>query len=111
MNFLTVVAIASGVIIASTGAAVGQGQTSPTADPNAAQNPAIKSPREMTQAPLAKGQNSFNQAEALDRIQSAGYANVTGLFKDTDGLWQAQATYNGKVVRVALDYKGNVNSQ
>lgn len=80
----------------------------PVAHDNAAPNPAMKSPDHMTKAPLAKGANSFTQGEAKSRLEKAGYANVSDLNKDADGLWQASATRHGKPVKVALDYKGNV---
>jgi hypothetical protein len=41
-------------------------------------------------------------------MEAAGYANVTGLTLDGDGLWQAQATKGGQPVAIALDYKGDV---
>jgi hypothetical protein len=68
----------------------------------------MKSPDHMTKAPLAKGANSFTEGEAKSRLEKAGYANVSDLNKDADGLWQASATRHGKPVKVALDYKGNV---
>ena len=83
----------------------------PPADPGATQNPALKSPNDMTQAALAKGHNSFTKAEARARIEKAGYSDVKNLMLDTDGLWQATALQNGQSVHVALDYKGNVASQ
>jgi hypothetical protein len=83
----------------------------PAAVPSAAQNPAVKSPNDITQAALAKGHNSFTKGEARTRIEKAGYSDVKNLTLDPDGLWQASAEQNGQSVRVALDYKGNVASQ
>ena len=57
------------------------------------------------------GANSFTEAKAKDRIQNAGYADVSGLAKDDNGVWRGQATKDGKTVSVALDYQGNVTSQ
>ncbi len=65
----------------------------------------------MTHAALAKGHNSFTEAEASSRIRSAGYTDVKGLMLDADGLWRASAMQNGQSVHVALDYKGNLASQ
>jgi hypothetical protein len=93
------------------GPGLAQDQTTPSADPSATQNPAVKSPDNMTQAPLAKGKNSFTKTEAVARIHRAGYKHVMGLTKDTDGLWHAHAMYKGQRVSVALDYKGNVASE
>jgi putative membrane protein len=62
-------------------------------------------------APPVPGANSFTEAQAKDRIQDAGYADVSGLAKDDNGVWRGQATKDGKTVSVALDYQGNVTSQ
>ncbi len=90
------------------GLVAAQEPPAPSADAHATPNPALKSTRDMTQAPLANGQNSFTKAEARSRIVSAGYSHVQELKKDREGLWQARAKRHGSYVRVALDYKGNV---
>lgn len=59
------------------------------------------------QAP-APGANSFTEEQAKSRIEEAGYANVTGLSKDDQGIWRGQATKDGQQVAIALDYQGNV---
>lgn len=111
MKILTVVAISSSLALGLTSFAIAQDQTGPQPNASASQNPAVKSPSDMTQAPLAKGQNSFTKDEANARIRSAGYAAVRNLTLDPNGLWQAEAVQNGQSVHVALDYKGNVASQ
>jgi hypothetical protein len=111
MNLIATVIVSSGLIIGLAGPGWAQDQSTPAADPRATQNPAMKSPDNMTQAPLAKGKNSFNKAQAVARMHSAGYKHVMGLTKDTDGLWHAHAMYKGQRVNVALDYKGNVASE
>lgn len=63
-----------------------------------------------TAAPVP-GANSFTEAQAKERIQDAGYAEVTGLAKDDNGIWRGEAKKDGKSVPVALDYQGNVTSQ
>jgi putative membrane protein len=57
------------------------------------------------------GANSFTEVQAKERIQEAGYTDVSGLAKDAEGIWRGQATKDGKSVPVALDYQGNVTSQ
>jgi len=59
----------------------------------------------------AAGANSFTEDQARDRIQNAGYADVSALTKDDNGVWRGQAKKGGASVAVALDYKGNVTSQ
>ncbi len=58
----------------------------------------------------AKGANSFTDGEARRRIESNGYADVTGLQKGTDGVWHGTAKKSGNSVKVWLDYKGNVGA-
>jgi hypothetical protein len=55
-----------------------------------------------------KGANSFTEAQAKDRVVSAGYGTVSALTKDDDGIWRGTAMKDGKSVNVAVDYKGNV---
>jgi putative membrane protein len=57
------------------------------------------------------GANSFTEDQARTRIQDAGYADVSGLAKDDNGVWRGEAKKDGKSVPVALDFKGNVTSQ
>lgn len=71
-------------------------------------NPAMKDPAAHTAAVAAKGRNSFTEAQARDRIAKAGYANVSKLAKNQNGVWQGTAVKDGAKVNVALDYKGNV---
>ena len=110
MKFLAIMAASATVGLSLTSFSAAQAQT-PAADASATQNPAVKSPSDMTQAPLAKGHNSFTKSQAADRNRKAGYADVMVSGLDADGLWQATATQNGKSVHVALDYKGNVAAQ
>lgn len=58
-------------------------------------------------APLA-GANSFTEAQARDRALAAGYTTVSALAKDDKGVWRGTAMGDGKNVKVAIDFKGNV---
>ena len=60
-----------------------------------------------TGAPLS-GANSFTEAQAQDRAVAHGFAAVSKLVKDDNGIWRGTATQDGKQVNVAIDYKGNV---
>lgn len=77
-----------------------EGETSAVATPDS-QNPT---------APV-EGANSFTEAQAKERIEEAGYTDVSGLKLDDKGVWQATAMKEGKSVSVALDYQGNVTAQ
>ena len=58
-------------------------------------------------APL-EGANSFTEGQAQDRVVAAGYADVSALTKDGRGIWRGTGMKDGKSVKVAVDYKGNV---
>jgi len=74
---------------------------------NACKADAYKARQADAGAPL-KGSNSFTEAQARDRIIAQGMDNVTGLAKDSDGIWRGTAQKAGAPVQVAVDYKGNV---
>ena len=61
-------------------------------------------------APL-KGANSFTEGQAKDRAMAAGFTSVSSLNKDGDGIWRGSAMKDGKAVKVAVDFKGNVVSE
>lgn len=61
-------------------------------------------------APLS-GANSFTEGQAKDRILAAGLMNVSGLQKDSNGVWRGTASDGTKTLNVAVDYKGNVVSR
>lgn len=69
----------------------------------------------MAKAPEAgapiKGANSFTEGQAKDRALAAGLTSVSSLAKDGDGIWRGSAMKDGKSVKVAVDFKGNVVSQ
>ena len=71
-------------------------------------NPAVKgTDRNTAKAPVA-GANSFTEGEAKSRIEARGFANVTQLRKDEQGIWRGKGMRNGTMVDVALDFQGNV---
>ena len=57
-----------------------------------------------------KGHNSFSRGEARARIQSEGFAGVTGLRKDASGVGRGMGTKNSKSTGVWLDYKGTAGA-
>ena len=59
----------------------------------------------------AHGRNSFTRGEARRRIETRGFAQVSGLAKDANGVWRGKAMKNGASVSVWLDYKGNIGQQ
>lgn len=67
-------------------------------------------PTQEKAAPEA-GANSFTEGQAKDRIEKAGFTQVTGLRKDDQGIWRASARQGDKQVSVSLDFRGNVVAQ
>jgi hypothetical protein len=85
-----------------------QGTTGTTANRNGPSNPAVKTKEGNNPGAPVAGANSFTEGQAKARIQARGYANVSGLAKDTNGFWRGTAMKDGKSVNVTLDYQGNV---
>ncbi len=95
-----------------TGTAPGTGIVNRNTGPAAAsgdRNQAVSTTTANAPQP-AKGANSFTEGEARRRIEGNGYAEVTGLQKDADGIWHGNAKKGGSTVKVWLDYKGNVGA-
>jgi hypothetical protein len=57
--------------------------------------------------PLA-GANSFTETQARDRVLQTGFTAVNVLKKDESGVWRGTGTKGGKLVSVAIDFKGNI---
>ena len=79
---------------------------SSVATPTANSNQAIATGSVNASQP-AKGASSFTEAEARRRIEAAGFSDVTGLAKDTDGVWHGKAKKGGSSTEIWLDYKGS----
>ena len=79
----------------------------PPANPDPA-TPAINDPSTNMPGQPAAGANSFTEAQAISRIEAAGFSDVTGLVKDKDGIWRGKAMKAGASHDVALDYQGHV---
>jgi opacity protein-like surface antigen len=77
-----------------------------------ANTPAVNTPNNPPNpgAPVS-GANSFTEGQAKSRIESNGFANVSELRKDDQGVWRGKATKDGKGVAVSLDFQGNVTAQ
>jgi hypothetical protein len=54
------------------------------------------------------GANSFIEGQAKSRIEKMGFADVTDLKKDDNGVWRGRAMKGGQMVDVSVDYQGNV---
>ena len=63
-----------------------------------------------TSAAPVNGANSFTMAEARRRIEAGGFAQVTALQKDRNGVWRGKAMRDGAAVKVYCDFQGNVGA-
>lgn len=79
-------------------------------DTNSVDTPAVATTDTVNpNAPVA-GENSFTEAQAQERMVDAGYADLSDLKIDADGIWRATGTKAGAAVNIALDYQGNITS-
>lgn len=97
----TITALSVGIILTAT-AAFAQSET-----PSTSQTTPAVNTEHNPGAPVA-GKNSFTEAQAKERIEGAGYSDVTGLKLDDQGVWRATAKKDGKDANVSLDFQGNV---
>lgn len=72
--------------------------------PSAAQlqNPELETKK------LKPGANSFAESQARQLLQDSGYADVSPLVNDKDGIWHGTATKDQKQVEVSVDYQGRI---
>lgn len=88
----------------ATGASASRGDDTSAASGNTNQAVATTSANALQPA---KGSNSFTMGEAQSRLEKNGFANVSGLKKDDNGVWRGTAQKDGAENNVWLDYKGN----
>ncbi|RVE89892.1 PepSY domain-containing protein [Sinorhizobium meliloti] len=101
-----IIIVAAALMSAVTTASLAQ--TTPSSE---GETPAVATPDTQNPTAPVEGANSFTEAQAKERIEEAGYTDVSGLKLDDKGVWQATAMKEGKSVSVALDYQGNVTAQ
>jgi hypothetical protein len=57
------------------------------------------------------GSESLNASEAKSRIEAKGYLEISGLEKDSCGIWRGKGIMkDGRPVNVTLDLEGNIYS-
>ena len=95
--------VALAIIVALVGLSSAEAQTTPTSPSTA---PVAKD----ANAPVP-GANSFTEAQAKERMEKAGFTQVSGLKKDDQGIWRASAKQGEKQVTVTVDFRGNVVAQ
>src|ERR1700712_590787 len=77
-----------------------QGPQTPVRGPTL-QSPGLAGPDNAT--PPAPGANSFAESQAKALIESKGYANVSPLLNDRQGIWHGTATKGQAKVEVSVD--------
>jgi hypothetical protein len=60
-----------------------------------------------TNAPLP-GANSYTETQVKERLEKNGFADVSELKLDEQGIWRGKAMQGGKPLQVAVDYRGNI---
>jgi hypothetical protein len=53
---------------------------------------------------------AFTKDQAKSNIEAKGYSSVSGLLKDSEGVWRGKAQKDGLPVNVTLDQKGDVTA-
>jgi hypothetical protein len=61
--------------------------------------------------PPVPGANSFSEGQARTLIESQGYADVSPLTNDRQGIWHGTAKKGGNKVHVSVDFKGHVTAR
>ena len=87
-------------------AAMAQSATAPAG--NDTSNNAVSTSSDNNTAKPAAGANSFTEDQARSRIEAKGYTKVSGLTKDSDGIWRGKGMKGAATENVAVDYQGNV---
>ena len=69
-------------------------------------------PNEKNSKAASEGADSLDEDQARLRIEAKGYLDVSGLQKDSRGIWRGKGTLkDGKPVYVTLDLEGNIYSE
>ena len=102
-----ILAIAVVGLIAGTASA----QNNPSAPPTAQTAPAARPDAGPAAGATANTAAIATEAQAKAKIESSGFANVTGLSKDSAGIWHGKAMKDGMMVNIALDAQGNVKTE
>jgi hypothetical protein len=97
------------VICAALVAATSAFAQNPPAQSGPNNNAVNSSGQNNSNAPVA-GRNSFTEGQAKSKIEAAGFANVSALKKDDNGVWRGKASKGGSSTDVSVDFQGNVNT-
>jgi hypothetical protein len=104
-------ALASVVMAVGALVAGGIADAGPVSPPSSAQNDAVNTDTNKSEKAQTPGSTSFTKAQAKGHIENAGYTDVSGLKKTSQGFWTGMAKKGGKPVQVSVDYKGAVSAK
>ena len=72
----------------------------------------LESPKTTNSKTASEGANNLDEDQAKLRIEAKGYSNVSGLEKDSRGIWRGKGNLkDGRSVYVTLDLEGNIYSE
>lgn len=105
MRSMTVIAAVASLTVGAAFAQFGEREfTKPPAQTKPATPPAGSAANPNTAATLT-------EAQAKARFEARGFSNVSELTKDAQGMWNANATKDGKSVQLSLDARGQVTQR
>jgi hypothetical protein len=112
----TILAVAVAALIAGTAHAqygsVGSAAGSAArATGNAVESGAKAAGKAIDSGAKAVGNVFSTEGQAKAKIEASGYNNVTGLNKDSYGVWHGKAEKDGNAVNVSLDSQGNIKTE
>ena len=102
-SMIVIAAIAS----VAAGTAFAQPAAKQPAEPPAAAQTKPATPS----TPTTPSTAAMTETQAKARIEAQGYANVSGLQKDAQGMWTARAMKDGKSHQVMLDTRGQITQR
>jgi hypothetical protein len=62
-------------------------------------------------SPPSSAGSAFTADQAKSQIEAAGYSNVSGLRKDSKGIWRGSAVKDGLTANVTLEGDGKVSAK
>ncbi|MBB5091465.1 hypothetical protein HNQ68_002006 [Pseudochrobactrum saccharolyticum] len=110
MMKLKLITLTSACIFMTASAFAQSGANPQSTQTDTTKTPAIVTPDSTNPAAPVKGENSFTEDQAKEKIESAGFTEVKMQNLDTDGIWHATAQKAGASVNVLMDYQGNVTT-
>jgi len=83
-----------------------------TSYPSYSAVPPLEFPKTTNSKTASEGANNLDEDQAKLRIEAKGYSNVSGLEKDSRGIWRGKGNLkDGRSVYVTLDLEGNIYSE